>query len=770
MVRQGLAGLEGKIATSGDGEGRASGVASALRRLRLAILSGLALCLAAAPPALVAWDLWFGRSSIRGELRPAWCAIEFLCQTDFPPYFLLIFPLTVILVVVVLRASRPGWRIAPESGLISFGLSSTVFPEVVSTSALPKLLKTMAAIGYLLIGAAAFTLGRFSPWAYLPVVIAYFAGVILEGTRLDRLIEALRGSSRKILVIGISHLALILFLRSHQAGDLVQWAFALLFVLSLVGMLRMRREIGPIAWIVLAAIVIFSSRIASWQLAVVGDEYAFFRDAKDIITPLRPAEVISHLFDGTWTYASHPYVSSLIQAISMFFLGRDNFGWRFSNIYLSAVSIGFFYLFFKGFFSRRVAMLAALLLASSHFLMNFSKIGYNNLQALFVMSLVLWLTEIAVRSGRPIAYSALGIGMAGCFYVFPGALYVLPLPLVLIAMHSPGRGRNGLGMIALALASLLLLTLPLVLQAEFWESKLAGVFVHDRELASNTAYLGFHFASNMLYSLFSYLFIPNESHFVVSSYLDPLSAVFVPIGLALCLQEARRSKSAAFLIVAFLIEAVLIGTTHDRPFPTATRMFLMLPWFFLLAAVGMDWGLDLFGRKLAGGSMVPAVAGYLIVAILGLNFYQSTRIFRLRTTGAASLEALFLRMLQHDAQEDPNTLKDYLFITAPDWGIDGFLTLQDVYKVPPSPTQLHWLVAESSELPEEEMELISQPNTVVIIQPWMDETVRLGLEDRLVETGKERCQVSDTPLTDPQFSIWYSPGLQDLCVRANADW
>jgi hypothetical protein len=310
----------------------------------------------------------------------------------------------------------------------------------------------------------------------------------------------------------------------------------------------------------------------------------------------------------------------------------------------------------------------------------------------------------------------------------------------------------------------------LVIQAEFWESKLPGIFVHDRELASNTAYLGFHFASNMLYSLFSYLYIPNESHFVVSSYLDPISAVFVPIGLALCLQEARRSKSAAFLIVAFSIEAVLIGTTHDRPFPTATRMFLMLPWFFLLAAVGIDWGLDLFGRKLAGGRMVPAVAGVLIVAILGLNFYQSTRIFRLRTTGAASLEALFLRMLQHDAQEDPNALKDYLFITGPEWGIDGFLTLQDVYKVPPSPAQLHWLVAESSELPEEEMELIYQANTVVIIQPWMDETVRLALEERLVETGKERCQVSDTPLTEPQFSIWYSPGLQDLCARANADW
>ena len=726
--------------------------------------------LAAAPPALVAWDLWFGRSSILGELRPAWCAVDFFCQTDFPPYFLLIFPLVLILILVILRASRPGWRIAPDSGLTSSALPSAVFPEVVSTSALPRLLKTMAAIGYLLIAAVAFTLGRFSPLAYLPIVVAYIAGVILEGTRLDRLVAALRDNAQKILVIGTSHLGLILFLKSSQSGDLVQWVFPVLFVVSLVAMIRMRREIGPIAWVVLAAIVLYSARISSWQLAVVGDEYIFFTDAKAIITPLRLSEVAAHLFDGTWTYGAHPYVSSLIQALSMLLLGRDNFGWRFSNIYLSAVSIGLFYLFFKGFFSRRVAILAALLLAASHYLMNFSKIGYNNLQALFIMSLVLWLAGIAVRTGRPIAYSALGIGMAGSFYVYPGALYVLPLPLVLIAMHSPGRDRNSLRMIVMTLASLLLLALPLVLQVEFWESKLAGTFVYDQELASNTTFLGFHFASNLLYSLFSYLYIPNETHFVVSSYLDPISAVFVPIGLALCLREVRRSRSAAFLIVAFLIEAVLIGTTHDRPFPTATRMFLMLPWFFLLAAIGMDWGLDLFGRRLAGGRTVPAVAGVLIVAILGLNLYQSTRVFRLRTTGVASLEALFLRMLQHDAQQDPYTLKDYLFITAPDWGIDGLLTLQDVYKVPPSPTQLHRLVAEGSELPEVELGLISHLKTVVIIQPWMDETVRLGLEERLVDMGKVQCQVSDTPLTEPQFSFWYSPALEALCARANEDW
>jgi hypothetical protein len=386
------------------------------------------------------------------------------------------------------------------------------------------------------------------------------------------------------------------------------------------------------------------------------------------------------------------------------------------------------------------------------------------------MALVLWLAGVATRSGRPIAYTALGVACSACFYVFPGALYVLALPVILIGIYPPQERADALGKVGLALAAFIILVFPLIVQPDFWESKLPGTFLNSRELVNGSTPLWFHFGSNLLYSLTSYLYIPNESHFVVSSYVDPLTAVFVPIGLAISLGQVRRNRSALVLLLAFVVEAILVGTTHDRPFPTATRMFLMLPWFFLLAALGIDYGLTSMARLFSGPYAIPTIAATLMVAILGLNIYQSTRVFRQRTAGIAGLEMLFLRMLQHDAKEDPGTLKDYLFITTPDWGIDGLLVLQDVYKLPPSPTQLHRVVAERPTLPQEALPLISQPDTVVIIQPWMDETVRVGLQVQLAGLGRRPCDVRDIPEKDVRFTFWFTPALEGLCQRANTDW
>jgi 4-amino-4-deoxy-L-arabinose transferase-like glycosyltransferase len=107
-----------------------------------------------------------------------------------------------------------------------------------------------------------------------------------------------------------------------------------------------------------------------------------------------------------------------------------NFGWRFSNPFLMACSLPFFYYFFKAFVSQRIALMAVILLGFSHYLLSFSKIGYNNLQALFATGLVLASLTWALQSMKPIAFSATGLVMGLCFYIYPAALYVVPLPVL----------------------------------------------------------------------------------------------------------------------------------------------------------------------------------------------------------------------------------------------------------------------------------------------------------------------------------------------------
>ncbi len=98
-----------------------------------------------------------------------------------------------------------------------------------------------------------------------------------------------------------------------------------------------------------------------------------------------------------------------------------------------------------------------------------------------------------------------------------------------------------------------------------------------------------HLATNLLYAALSHLYTPHETHFVVVSYVDPLTAALVWIGLACFLWLAVRERFAAFSLIGFTALLLLAGASHDRQFPTATRMFLLLPWYALFAAAGLTW-------------------------------------------------------------------------------------------------------------------------------------------------------------------------------------
>jgi len=344
--------------------------------------------------------------------------------------------------------------------------------------------------------------------------------------------------------------------------------------------------------VVSLAVVVYLIGIGSWRYAVIGDEYSFYSVARSIVEDQSIFQVGNNLFNGQAVYGAHPYFSSLLQAISMLLLGTANFGWRFSSLYLCALSAGFFYFFFKTFLSQRVAFVAAALLAVSHYLINFSKIGYNNLQALFMMSVALWMAGRALSSQRPVAFNLLGMAMGACLYVYPAALYALPLPVLLMLFYMPPTSRAALRRWSMMIASFSLTMLPLLFQPGYWQAKIAGTIFYNPDIIGSTAESLFHVGSNLLYTLFSFVYIPEESHFVVSSYVDPLTAIFLPIGLALILRWLRKERFAAFAAVAFIIEALLIGVSHDRPYPTATRMFMLLPWMALFGALGLCWVVD----------------------------------------------------------------------------------------------------------------------------------------------------------------------------------
>jgi hypothetical protein len=739
-------------------------------RRRAAILLGVTLLLTSIPPLFVMLDRWFDSGMIGKLTGSILREFDFPMDIAFPSYLLLAAGafLAALIIVAVVPHERPNeFRSAPTDAY----LSEDEGPILSSRLRMVSLgFEITAAVGYVTLVILGIVRNHVPGWGLILVVVSYLIAKVISDVPVHKVWEGIRSQAYVIFSIVLLQLSLIAFLASLYSGKRAIGVFILLLILSLLNLYLHRHRVGPMVWVVSLAVILYTVRINSWLFSVIGDEYSFYSYARYIAEDQSLLEIGSRLFNGRAVYGTHPYFSSFLQAISMWLLGSENFGWRFSSPYLAALSIPFFYGFFKGFLSKRPAMIMTLLMAMSHYLINFGKTGYNNPQALFVMSVVLWAAGQAIRNRRPLIFIGLGMVMATCFYVYPAALYVLPLPILLLLFYLPPFSRSSFRFWVYMVAGFMLLFLPLLFQPDYWQTKVAGTLFFTPEIASTTKSLLIHFGSNMLYTLFSYVYIVEETHYVVSSYLDPVTAIFLPIGLSLTLRSVRKSRFAIFMLIAFVLECFLIGATHDRRFPPTTRMFLLLPWFAIFASMGISWAVEQAQRISFQPIPASSLIGLLLAVILGVNLYQANVLHPDRTEGAPNLEVLFLRLLQNDQRVDPQREKVYLFITESNWGIDGLRTMQDVYKLPESQAQLVRAEVNSPDLPRWAVSRILEENTIVILQPWMTQDIKGEIEAFLEEMDKEYCVVRNTPTSAPQFTLWYSQGYEDLCERARRTW
>ncbi len=744
------------------------------RKLGRWALLGLCILLAALPPFLVFLDRWLLDRQVHDLLRDTWCRSEFFCQLWWPSYFLIIIAsavLLVLLVVFAVRDNRPHNNQAPAAPGDSQEQKAAIRPE---QRRIARGLEVLA-LGWFLLLMLLAAGSRIAPGIeLLPAILVYLLGRVLAEYSAGTLFMMLRGWWARFWPLGLAHLSLIVFLSDSSVGRPTALLTFGLLVAALLNLWRLRSRIQTIHWVTLAAVFLFTLNINSWAFSTIGDEYSFFTFGRDILQYQTWDYRTSHFFNGMGVYGSHPYLSSVFHALSMGLLGVNNFGWRFSSLYLAALSIPMFYFFFRRFLDERVSLLGAGMLGCSHYLMTFGKIGYNNLQALFVMGLVLWAAGEAVRSRRALNYTFLGLSLGLVFYVYPAALYVLPLAGLLMLMYDPPFNRPALKRWFLAGVAFFIFFSPLIFQPEYWQAKVAGTLFYNPDIMQQDGGIAGHLARNFLYSLFSFLYIAQESHFVTSSYVDPLSGMLVLLGLAWAIKLLRRDRFAVFLLLGFLLLNFFVGATHDRSTPANTRMFLLLPWFTLLAALGLSWLAWQLQRLHAPPRLATALAVLLLAGILAGNLYQAYSLSRQRSEGQPSMEMLFLRMLQRDASLQSAAMQDaprriYLFITEEGWNIDGLRLAQQIYAVPDSVTQLQRVAVTGSELPPSVVDLIQNEDVGVIIQPWMREDWRAALETRLAEWNKKPCVIRDIPTTDPRFTIWWSERWSFTCP-ADGDW
>ncbi len=764
VLRQQVDECGGRAAATKAECDRSDGSASQSQKesIKPAFLTGVTVLLALFPSLLVFRDRWLEEPVTSPSIKQWWCKIDFICRLRFPPYFLLVFACFFgVFLLVWINKLKPLGVFSNLSFASSAPATAGVSPIQFGISRI-VLIASGASLAIIVVRAA--SQGRQPGWDLALALLAYVVGWALREIPVEEVIAAIRRNWDLIVAALLVHVALIVFLAATFSTGNPAWIPGLLLALAIFNLLRYHyRELGPVFWIISLALVLYTLNVDAWWFSIVGDEYSFYDYARHIADQQSLSTIGSRLFYGQQVYGGHPYLSSLIQAISMKLLGTNNFGWRFSSIYLSAVSIGFYFLFFKTFVSRRVALLACFFLAASQYLMDFSKIGYNNPQALFVMSLALWAAAWALRSKRPLAFVVLGLASGSCFYVYPAALWAVPLPFLLLLLYDPPRSKPAIRRWAFLIVSMLLLIFPLLLQPGYWESKEAGTLFVNPGITRSVTSIVEHVSTNWIYALMSFLYVIDESHFVAVSYIDPLSGALLVVGMAYLVKEIRKTRFAPFLVLGFFLLLLGLGASHDGSWPPTTRMFLLLPFFVLFAALGLTWVEQqlrrVCGNRICAVGFVPLV----LITVLGYNLCQAYPLSRHRMERYQNLETLFLRVAMRAQELEGEWAKTFVFITDPAWSIDGIRhNQQRVYSVPSSPAQLVQVTVTDTNLPESAHAIIADPNSVVIIKPWLDAEWKRALAVSLQELGKVPCDVKTLRGT-VRFQLWHSGGLETLC-------
>jgi hypothetical protein len=765
-----VAELEAKIAQLESGKSKTSKSTLSPNRATLPLLLLiLTVAIASVPAILVVKDRWLDNPLQSNLIGSWWYALGLAEATSFQPYFLIVF-LCILTVSILVFISRAGPQLfSSDSEILSSSPPATINPNQRHAG------KILIGIGVFLIAAILLwtAFGDHIPgWDFLIALFIFGFGWFI----LDNPFVKGEWASRSlpILVMVLSTASLIVFLGSFYSKEGFLWIYGILLTVSLILLFQFRNKIPNVFWIFNLALIAYTLFINAWWFAVVGDEYSFYYYALELATRQSLSAIGERLFNGQGVYGAHPHMSSLIQALFMKVTGQYNFGWRFSNIFLSASAVAFFYLFFKVFVPRRVAVITALFLAGSEYLMTFGKIGYNNLQALFSLGLIMWAASYAIRLKNYWAYAMVGITIGSCFYVYPAALYTVLLPLLLLFFYDiPASRKTILRWCVLVLSTVVIIS-PLFFQPSYWSIKEAGTFLYNPEITQSSQALLGHLGRNLIYALLSFLYILEESHFIAVSYMDPVSGMLLLIGFFYALKKFSSSRFSKFWIISFTFMIFLVGASHDRMYPPSTRMFLLLPWFAFFASSGLVW-IHNKATQLTPSRTIDLIIPITIFAVFISNFYQAYTISPTRLDQYQSIEALFLRIATQGEKIEPAQMKHYVVITQPNWGTDGLVMIQNVYQTPESPLQIDRVIISDENLAqvagsekssaifsESDTLLLVDANSIVMLQRFANEEWHDKVEAALKELGMTYCEARNYR-GKVVMNIWHHGLYNDIC-------
>lgn len=379
------------------------------------------------------------------------------------------------------------------------------------------------------------------------------------------------------------------------------------FVKKLIKFLNNHPEILILSITTLIALFYFSLGVNSWKFSFVGDEWPFYTLAKTIADK----NFIINPFSFQGVYNQNSLLASLYQAIFIK-ISYSNFAWRFSNIILIIPITIFFFLWVKGSFNKKIALISTLILQSSFYLANFFKIGNIMPQALALSIICLYYSKKAGENPNIKNVALLGLLLGISFYVYIGPLFPFIIWPYLISWFSKKYSKKDLiqNFIFLMVPFLLLLS-PALHNIFQWSGPADKTILH-KEYTNNLQILINIFHNFLLfYKNYDYLY----NHFVAGPYLDIITRLFALIGSMIFIIRIRK-RQYLFLLLSYISVCVIIGITSPYSYAPTTRGLFFLPFGFVFAGIGVsDLDIRLKNPKF--------LILFILLFIFILNFYQS---------------------------------------------------------------------------------------------------------------------------------------------------
>lgn len=706
----------------------------------------LIIALAAIPPLLIIQQRWF-HSPIDYDVNQygyGLCSIQLFCRSTIASSALLLFIICSVSLILLFMLSRR--RIYSSFPPDEFNTTNQLLVDMPDQHQLFlfHFCIIVSGLGFIFIEVSYWLRNRLPNWDLIVVIFIYLLGWLFHEPKYSGMnIKSIVNLSGIALVIAeIILLAITIFYLFHHSR--MYLLSIITFILVLAILIRFYPKLRYITLILCMGIVLFSVNIDSWQTSYIKDEYPQFDLALSIVNGKDISTIANNIFSAEGNYHTTPMMATDIQVFFMEIFGADGFGWRISNPILCTLAIGLLYYFYYTFLGEPLALAAATLLACSEYIMSFSKIGYSNLQAFFILSLVLTAAVWALKSNRFFAFIVLGLFMGLSFYLFPAALYTLPIPILLLLVFFPPITKAAIKRWAAILSSIGIIIFPLFLQPVYWVTKIPGTFL-DHTLYPNTfgGYVD-HFSSNAFNAYLSFLYIQQNTHFVSISYVDPLTGLLFLLGISYSLLFFRKSRFMLFSLISFIMMLLLVGVSHGYLVPPTTRMFLLLPWWVLFAAFGLKYLLGQIQHLINPSSSLSFLfLACILIFVALMNIYQSLVVSYTMFSDMQTVEPNFVKTAAEIEKTQPGIIKNYIILMDNTKETGEFIRFKSVYPEYFQSSTVQEVMIDSPVLSNDILTKLTNSNTIVFIDLLSNPSWREIVESALMKSGRKPCEYTN---------------------------